>query len=491
MGCPVLTERDYFKLHKCTEKTAYSRFLCTATDDQIGNREDYTTYETGSSVQSVYTTNTLNQYTAITNPSQSPTYDTDGNMLTMTLASGSWTNTFNAENRIIAQEKSDARLEYVYDYMGRRVEKKVYSGSVGNWTLDSHKRFVYDNYLQIEELDALNSNAVTNKRIWGGGKIICDIRNGVAYYALGDANKNITDYIDASGNIKAHYEYSPFGKITASSGAMKNNFDYRFSSEVFDTETGLSYYNYRYYSAGLGRWLSRDPIGDVGGPNWFILFDIYTQEMSEIYYIRSIILSNEIPYAMFMIDYLDNNERYLKNMLFLPSEIISSSNAYLFTYNAPIIFIDELGLDLEVQGSKKFKKKTKAALDKIKEKPKGKELIENLEKSKKKHVIKETKKGNSCKPCKGYKKGKRGDSEVSFNPDKKTGGVDETGSNKRPPYVGLGHELGHSEAIDKGTQDFDRGNKKKGTTPSSERNSIKREREIRKEHGLKDRKSYY
>ena len=163
------------------------------------------------------------------------------------------------------------------DYMGRRVEKKVYSGSAGNWTLEKHERFVYDNYLQIEKLDALNSNAIRNKRVWSDGKILCDIHSTPAgatrYYALGDANKNITDYVDASGTVQAHYEYSPFGKITASSGAMEDDFDYRFSSEVFDGETGLVYYNYRYYSAELGRWLSRDPIGKKGGFNLYAMVE--------------------------------------------------------------------------------------------------------------------------------------------------------------------------------------------------------------------------
>jgi RHS repeat-associated protein len=147
----------------------------------------------------------------------------------------------------------------------------VYSGSTGNWTLASHKRFVYDNYQQIEELDALNSNGVAKKRIWGQGKIICDIHGSTAYYALGDANKNITEYVDSVGTIQAHYEYSPFGKITVSNGAMVDDFDYRFSSEVFDDETGLVYYNYRYYSPELGRWLTCDPIGENGGYNLYAM----------------------------------------------------------------------------------------------------------------------------------------------------------------------------------------------------------------------------
>ncbi|MFA7231782.1 MAG: RHS repeat-associated core domain-containing protein, partial [Victivallaceae bacterium] len=52
-------------------------------------------------------------------------------------------------------------------------------------------------------------------------------------------------------------------------GDMQNDFDYRFSSEVFDSETGLVYYNFRYYSPELGRWLSRDPLEEAGGWNLY------------------------------------------------------------------------------------------------------------------------------------------------------------------------------------------------------------------------------
>jgi len=41
----------------------------------------------------------------------------------------------------------------------------------------------------------------------------------------------------------------------------------QFEKRVEDNETGLYYYGYRYYSAELGRWLSRDPIGEQGGVN--------------------------------------------------------------------------------------------------------------------------------------------------------------------------------------------------------------------------------
>ena len=157
--------------------------------------------------------------------------------------------------------------------MSRRVEKKIYSGSTGNWTLGAHLKFVYNGYLQIEELDGANSNAILKKNVWssalaglGSERLLSvfHVASSSAYYALGDANKNITDYLDASGTIKAHYEFSPFGKVVTATGSMSGDFNYRFSSEYLDVETGLVYYNYRYFSTELGRWINRDPIEEIG-----------------------------------------------------------------------------------------------------------------------------------------------------------------------------------------------------------------------------------
>ena len=79
--------------------------------------------------------------------------------------------------------------------------------------------------------------------------------------------------MDASGNIVAKYEYSPFGKIVAQSGSYAETNPFRFSSEYHDDETALVYYNYRYYNTTLGRWLSRDPIEEEGGYNLYGMVD--------------------------------------------------------------------------------------------------------------------------------------------------------------------------------------------------------------------------
>lgn len=67
----------------------------------------------------------------------------------------------------------------------------------------------------------------------------------------------------------AHYEYSPFGTQTAASGTYAATNPFRFSSEYYDTQAGLVYYNYRYYDSKLGRLVSRDPIGEYGGENLY------------------------------------------------------------------------------------------------------------------------------------------------------------------------------------------------------------------------------
>ena len=84
-----------------------------------------------------------------------------------------------------------------------------------------------------------------------------------------DGNGNITDYLDAAGTNVAHYEYGPFGEITASSGTKKDDCTHRFSTKPYDEDTGLIRYELRDYSAELGGWLSRDPIEEDGGVNLY------------------------------------------------------------------------------------------------------------------------------------------------------------------------------------------------------------------------------
>ena len=234
--------------------------------DPIGNRQTAALAGTSWS----YTSNNLNQYTALEfgSTTQNPTYDFDGNMLTR----DGWSQSWNGENRLIETEKDGVKLQFNYDYMGRRISKKVYKNDI----LVKHLLFVYSDYKLIEELDALNDNAPLRRYCWQPEELgldvplsVYDVSTNATYYYTTDANKNVSDLTDRSGNVIAHYEYTPFGVQTTATGAYAAQNPFCFSSEYFDSETGLVYYNYRYYTPSLGRWLSRDPIAELGGWNLY------------------------------------------------------------------------------------------------------------------------------------------------------------------------------------------------------------------------------
>jgi len=245
--------------------------------DNIGNRVD----ATESGLSKAYTSNNLNQYTSVTNPAQSPAYDADGNMIS---DGTGWTFTWDAENRLKSAVNGTRTIEFKYDYLSRRIEKKVTdSGSVTKL-----ERYVYDGWNMIEKLNGSDNNVIIGKNIWGldlNGTLQTPGRNqssggigallsmldsgGVAYYYLYDANGNVGQILDGGGTVASKYEYAPFGGLSLCTEAVPN--DFRFSTKFFDTETGLVYYGHRYYSPSLGRWFSKDPIEEEGGWNLYCM----------------------------------------------------------------------------------------------------------------------------------------------------------------------------------------------------------------------------
>ena len=223
--------------------------------DDIGNR---TTAE-----GKTYTANNLNQYTAIDD--FVPQYDDDGNQTLIKTETGIWSVIYNAENRPIRWQSGDTVITMAFDRMGRRVEMRTVKD--GEETL---QRFVYDNYLCIQQLRGTN-NALFHSYVWDPTEpiatrpLIFRPASGVLSYYFHDGNKNVSDLVSLSGAF-VHYDYTPFGTSTASASSEN---PFRFSSEFYDNTLALVYYNYRHYNPNDGRWLNPDPIGTQGGENVF------------------------------------------------------------------------------------------------------------------------------------------------------------------------------------------------------------------------------
>ena len=70
-------------------------------------------------------------------------------------------------------ESGDKKLELMYDYMGRRVEKKVYTHDGSSWGTPSYTRFIYHNWLLLAEYEVTDPGdpgealSLLRKYTWG------------------------------------------------------------------------------------------------------------------------------------------------------------------------------------------------------------------------------------------------------------------------------------------------------------------------------------
>lgn len=248
--------------------------------DPIGNR----LFSNESNTKLDYTTNSLNQYKAIkTITSQQLDYDVDGNLTGNKQDTVYTKYVYNAENRLIFIEpqtpvQGSTKSSYVYDYMGRRIGKKIYEFSTGNWQQQNDTQFVYDGWNLVKEIDKVKNTE--SHYMWGLdlsqsvqgaggiGGLLARIDSDSQYNYFYDGNGNVGQLVNGK-SIVASYEYDPFGKLVKAEGALAETNPFRFSTKYFDDESKLYYYGYRFYAAELGRWINRDPIQEDGGINLY------------------------------------------------------------------------------------------------------------------------------------------------------------------------------------------------------------------------------
>ena len=187
------------------------------------------------------------------------TYDANGNLSTKTKkATGEITRyTYDFENRLIQLLTPNSQLiTYTYDPFGRRIEKNV------NGTI---KSYLYDNEDIIAEYDG--SGVLTTKYTHGLGidePLAIEQKNQMYYYHA-DGLGSIVALTDDKGRVVQTYEYDSFGNMKQHGHKVKQ--PYTFTGREYDSETGLYYYRARYYDPKIGRFISEDPIGFMGGIN--------------------------------------------------------------------------------------------------------------------------------------------------------------------------------------------------------------------------------
>jgi RHS repeat-associated protein len=199
-------------------------------------------------------------------------YDLNGNM-TM---NGSQTYEWDAEDRLTAINNGSLRSEFSYDGFGRRV--KIVEKN--NGTVMDTKKFIWDGERMVQSIEGPDNpvpgNLVKFVSYYDEGcyvdqKIMSsDGFNevaGTAYYYTRDHLGSIREMLDNNGNIVARYDYDPYGRRTLVQGTDISDFGY--AGYYVHQPSGLQMALYRAYDADSGRFINRDPIGELGGLNLY------------------------------------------------------------------------------------------------------------------------------------------------------------------------------------------------------------------------------
>lgn len=177
--------------------------------------------------------------------------DANGNLT----ADDSRTFEWDARNQLVAVTYGTHRSEFTYDGLQRRVrmvEKE-------NGVVQSDTKVVWCETNICEERTADGTTAI--RRAFQLGEQI----GGAARFFAPDHLRNIGEVTDGSNTLLARYVYDSWGRRVATFGTDVTTVGH--TGHRSHTASSLSLARYRAYDATLARWLSRDPLGMVNGPN--------------------------------------------------------------------------------------------------------------------------------------------------------------------------------------------------------------------------------
>ena len=130
-----------------------------------------------------------------------------------------------------------------------------------------------DNVLmETDENDALVANYTCEPSQFG--EVLSQHRANNDQYFNFDGLGSTRDLTGNTQTVSDSYTYSAFGETVSSSGSTTNPFQWNGAVGYYtNEETGEFYVRRRSYDPAIARWLSRDPLGFVDGPNVYLYVD--------------------------------------------------------------------------------------------------------------------------------------------------------------------------------------------------------------------------
>lgn len=148
---------------------------------------------------------------------------------------------------------------YAYNASGERIRKVVH-GPQGR----SVSYFFYDGSRLVAEA---RDDRIVKQYVYVADRLVAMLVGRATYAIHTDWLGTPVAATDAARRIVWRAELDPLGQIRSTRGTLQ--IDLRGSNQYFDRETGLHYNLHRYFDPATLRYLTPDPIGQLGGLNLY------------------------------------------------------------------------------------------------------------------------------------------------------------------------------------------------------------------------------
>ncbi|WP_330750134.1 RHS repeat-associated core domain-containing protein [Burkholderia diffusa] len=176
---------------------------------------------------------------------------------------------YDGGHQLIAIEHADgARSEYEYDALGRRVAKHHTQADGARQTT----LFMWDGDWMMQEVRTGRTShedwAVTYVSHPDHEGPLTRLADGQAWHYVTDHLGTPQELYDEQREVVWAVDLSAYGWTTSRLAHGVDN-PIRFPGQYYDEESGLHYNRFRYYDPVVGRYISQDPIGLLGGYNLY------------------------------------------------------------------------------------------------------------------------------------------------------------------------------------------------------------------------------
>lgn len=225
--------------------------------DAIGNR----VAKTDSGGSTTYSYDDVNQLVRTVAPGGRTTdysYDGRGNLVGKTVDNAMTRYRYNSRNRLTEIDRSDGQVwRYGYDPRGMRV-------SIADDAAPRRVLVDLDGEEQGEYSDTDDHEGIRYERDPSKvDRVLAQVGAGQRSYFVADAQRTTYALTGSDGGVQSRYSYDVFGARSAVSETLPTAWGFTGRRQDAD----LIYQRQRYVDPETGRWLTRDPIGFLDGPN--------------------------------------------------------------------------------------------------------------------------------------------------------------------------------------------------------------------------------